>query len=1203
MHSTTSTNAIVVKLAEDGTNEDAHQLLVEKISRNEKATRDKRNRGNGVLPLVRTSTSDSNRKKFNTDATETPLGQTPDSLSAHFMRSDSEDDESDNELSMPKKSKPLIANHAVPPASVVSPYSADSSFDSPLISDDEEDLLSADETSPGIRREYSTYATTVRGSDSSLFSSAFSPRTSMVQEPTASPLAIPAPTPEPVIEIPSLDQRDFVVINEIMSPYLEKLSAVFGSSWSEQERVRAFKMHNELNRLLTIINLQEITEEERVKAVGDLCFLFDSEIYQIAGDKLEKLQKKTWVSSLKNILSDYFTEHKFTLALVFSKLIEHEKMVQNGGLSARQKILQGINNTLTAVNTRLKKVRGQNPHNTFLGRFQVYFSHIYTYALAQLPEMFRYPNVKKNLFTTNTTLLNQKALQLFAASNTQANKVVQNSQDYRQYIYQYTNAVRESAVAKTSGMLKTLITEQPAMAKDFNFWYSQLQNFQRKLDLPRASAIDFASISNVSSHYLESLKNFIEQFFKGDSRWQLLAQKFQVELEKFKKQVENPASTTLLRLVAANEILEVFDHAIIVRVGNDLRELDKRTIVTEFLQAVGTGSFEKISIKDIFAHFRKNGEAHINGSIKNIISRLSPDEAADFVYYKNFTLIYYQLGSYIIRLWKFLMQNPRPEPHLQRIACKLMDALAVQRTTLRHMLIDHQRRMGVTGAIRVKMDESINAVNNALRAFDESILTYQKHQYQKELKPAQNTVEAIADPEVRAMMKNQLNATYDRLINGDGKEIFLEEVTASIIPGLITKNIKLIEDEIKRYLPYPNTWGILDVPKFFMILRSEMYALTETSDPAAILNKLELYVEGDKSLLFEFLKNNILHCERDLILANKILLILGEGIVDIDFQNQETLIKHALAHISTMSFNCDLDLWSSAVSVAIDALKSRNNEHRMIYKFMLTQCNKPLDATHLEEILLEMKRDDEELIKGKLAEIEREHTASWERQPKEQVIAPVPAQLQASQSSDMPATEYLKRFVTPLLTTYSPQTTFQSTAKITDREMPTQSRSCDLQSLGAGHQSPAPFRLTPAVTTHSNRNPGSLLTYSPRTEIRSMFGVISKIPATGPYTSVIRELKQEIDEIKRVDEKETRETAHNVRLFKSANLSPLQDLKRSSSQGTITAKKSHRSLCKPSELLLRRGLSTGGQASQDDSVTSSNSSTLSTPASSPRGLK
>jgi hypothetical protein len=941
-----------------------------------------------------------------------------------------------------------------------------------------------------------------------------SPKQPKVSVTDANVLITPLPSDDP--KTLKLSNHDIGIINEIINKYLDKLSNFKALLWQTDQKQRVFNLQGALGKVRALINSEQLSIASRLNALSELSALFDQAVFESVGNDFNKLREKTWLPTINPILSDYLAKDKFTLAIIFNKYIEQEKAFQSDDLTAaaEQKIFRGINNGLIAIKSHLTALCNKKPADSVLDNLQKKFNGIFAYAFSQVPardgaNQHNYPHLTAEICDETIAKINKKSVELYAAVvMQQAGRSVKHPDAYRRYNQEYLGMIREASLYAVSDLFESAIAKQPDLAVDFDFMLEQIKSSYREYDAPNATAKDFANISQVSVHYLKSLKSFIEQFWQGDSQWQLLAQKFQKELEKFKKHIDNPQTTLMAKLIAANEVLEVFQQAIIVRVGHDIKELKKHSITTEALKAIGVGTFKKISIKDIFSHFRENGQQSIENSIKNILDRLDADSVRDFVYYKNFTYIYFQFGNYIIKLWEFLMQKPEVEPYQQRIACDLMDALATHRSHLGKMLGNHHKKLNKLKHDTTDIDHSIAEVNKAVATFNSAILIFMTAQYQRDLKPTRVAIDKIADQKLRAFSMRYNDIAYNQLMVGDSKGIFIDVLRQQVNIMLRVKVSKSIEEVINNHFHFLLRSSNIDSSALVTACKHEISRMDESSDYHHIMERIVKsiptnLIDVNQQRLVTSIKVIIKQTLKDLQFNKAMISLLEDGAPEFDDQKDSQYVNQILTVVQNANHKKTTKIWNKAVNKACEAVKQNNNNPTHVNKFLLQNCSEPYDPARLESIMLNFKRDDEPLIKGMLTSIKRQRQSSALRERK--ILARKMEQeiLQQQVATELAGGE---QPLAPLYlsTKYRARRMAKTAKAITPPRMITQSRSCVLQPLPDNVGSPDTLKLSPPLTTDKifSGNSRGLLTFDRPAPI------ISLINPNSGQTSMVREVKE-----------------------------------------------------------------------------------------------
>ena len=523
---------------------------------------------------------------------------------------------------------------------------------------------------------------------------------------------------------------------------------------------------------------------------------------------------------------------------------------------------------------------------------------------------------------------------------------------------------------------------------------------------------EFEVISRVANLQRPKLKEFREQFWLGDEKWQKIARGLEIELDKLQKIVDDKHARLLQRLAAATEIYDVFDRAIQIRVGYKLNLLKEHTIVTEALQFFDLGyCFSKISLKDILADYREDkkdgkgavvetsGMHLIETSLKNIIRRLPVEDHRNFIYQRNFRYIYYTLSLYITYLHQYVMLKPRPANELLTVARKLLATVGNSARKIRYVHLP-------TSDPKLCLDEA----KAVLKDFDLGILSLLQAKYSIILAPHLQHAETISVPEVRNTIVAAIHQAQEELMNRKKFRFLTEEIRMLLLhieqpPVRAEKFIKSILDKIYTNQSYAR-------------LRSKLPELPDTElsgEPSAlkagheflyhlriIINSLKPHdtVEGLLELIkpwqaecFKDVSNNNLSNQlTELIKADLITALrrfhnrmdaaekIEEAFLKFPLtltvaQLQEVVETNLILHIENPTSRVQA---SDTFEMAMINYTKHDPEGDLIQKFLLDSLQEERTVSELEGILLDFKRNAEKVILSWIQEIEKEMQACLE---------------------------------------------------------------------------------------------------------------------------------------------------------------------------------------------------------------------------------
>jgi hypothetical protein len=519
---------------------------------------------------------------------------------------------------------------------------------------------------------------------------------------------------------------------------------------------------------------------------------------------------------------------------------------------------------------------------------------------------------------------------------------------------------------------------------------------------------EFEVISRVASLQRSKLKEFREQFWLGDEKWQKIARGLEIELDKLLKIVDNKHARLLQRLAAATEIYDVFDRAIQIRVGYEPKALKEHTIVTEALQFMDLGyCFSKISLKDILSEYRDDkidgkgavvqtsGMHIIETSLKNIIKRLSPENHRNFVYQRNFRYIYYTLSLYITYLHQYVMLKPRPANELLAVARKLLATVGNRARKIRYVHLPTS-------------DPSLclNEAKAVLQDFDNGIHQFMQARYDILLAGQLEEANANPVPEVRLTMLAKINEANEELMNGKRKKLLFEELRLLLFsieqpPLRIDRFLKSLLDKIysqqrnaKLRAILPKTADANSVvessqqpgKEFLHMLRVILDSFKPEDTVDDLLERIKPWqkqffascgITGNdhlSNLLTELIKNDLKTTLKRFHNRNYASKKLEEAFL----RFPATLSTNEfIREIETAVLNC-IENESSreqaevTLKNAMTTYALHDPEGDLIQKFLLKTLNEERNVTEIGGILLDFKRNAEKIIVCWTQQIEEE---------------------------------------------------------------------------------------------------------------------------------------------------------------------------------------------------------------------------------------
>jgi hypothetical protein len=274
---------------------------------------------------------------------------------------------------------------------------------------------------------------------------------------------------------------------------------------------------------------------------------------------------------------------------------------------------------------------------------------------------------------------------------------------------------------------------------------------------------DIENISVITTLQRQHLQRYMAQLWKGGSTWQLVAKDLEEELKKFQEILVDKGKKTLYRLAAATEILNVIDYFIQARVGNQLHQLQQHTIVTEALQLFSESSaLRKISIKDIFYHYRQNYRPVVQQGVKNIAMRLNANDHGKYVYQTNFRDIFDKVGLWVFQLNEYVkVKDPQHKTDHGMIALKLMDSLASRALRFGKEVVSEADADLVQ--CLMEAEHTILDVNGAIVAFMDLY-------YQAKFAPAIAAAERESSDLIRLSWLNAIANSKEELLYGKAKK-------------------------------------------------------------------------------------------------------------------------------------------------------------------------------------------------------------------------------------------------------------------------------------------------------------------------------------------------------------------------------------------------------------------------------------------------